>query len=292
MRAVSLVCVLLFLLTSSFRRAVGGDKAKDPAAVIAKQHAHAQATWKKVFSDSAPAYQDSPRFLLYGQLAGKKLSEAAPLLERARTLAVKTLQLEGEAWPGKMAVFFVDDRMQYSSFVRTVQRRRAEPGESASFVIEGTEPYVVSAASSSKVDLGPELSAAEQVAAALMAKKNNKTPEWVTRAFGRATAVRVAAAKEQAAEHRRANAFLTQKKRTLSEVLGGGLEEDEAVVLRASLLEYLAYSGRTAKFLPLVKGFQTDEDMKDATFDAALKSVNLAADSLNTVWQNWVKTLK
>ena len=63
-------------------------------------------------------------------------------------------------------------------------------------------------------------------------------------------------------------------------------------MLRASVVEYLVYSGKTTKFLPIVKGFRPSEEMPEPTLDAALMSANLSLDRLDQVWLAWLKSLK
>ena len=75
--------------------------------------------------------------------------------------------------------------------------------------------------------------------------------------------------------------FLSQKKRTAKDVYGTGLLGEEAVVLRASLIEYLAYSGRTAKFLPFLLGFRPTENVAEPNTDMALNAANLAPAQLS-----------
>ena len=58
------------------------------------------------------------------------------------------------------------------------------------------------------------------------------------------------------------------------------------------MIEYLVYSGKTAKFLPMLKGFRPSEEMPEPTLDAALASVNLNVDLLEKNWQAWLKTVK
>src|SRR5262249_58262770 len=115
-------------------------------AFVADQHQHALATWKRVFLGKDPSHHESGRLLLYGNVPGKSLKEVSVTLERSYVTAVKALEMErDEPWAGKIAVFFVNDRSPYISFVRVVEQRRVEEGETGSFWLDPDAPYVVAA---------------------------------------------------------------------------------------------------------------------------------------------------
>jgi hypothetical protein len=259
--------------------------------VAALQHEKALADWKKLYAKDKPAHLETDRFLLYGADA-KNLPEAGALLDKTYDLAAKTLDMEGvKAWSGKLAVFMVGDRGEFTSLVRILQKRRAEEDEQGAFDVDDEiNPHVVAGPSAG---LSPEQQAAAQVGAALLVRKAGRNvPHWVQVGFGRATALRAGPTKDLAAEHRRV-ASAIKGKRTIKEVLGRSLADlEETALLQASLMEYLAYSGRTAKFMPFVKGFQPDEAGTEPKVEAVLESLMMPADKLNAVWKKWAETAK
>lgn len=263
--------------------------------VAAAQHQRALDTWKKLYDKETPSHLETDRFLIYGTVDQKRFKEISALLDKTYALAAKTLEADGETpWSGKLAVYLLAERGEYNRLVRALEARRAEEDEQGSFNVDGDFPYVLAGPPLSKADLAPEQQAAEQVAAALLSRQPRvKAPHWVQVAFGRATVLKAGPAKDLTLEHRRVYLAVMKNKRSIKEVLGrSSLDADETTVMRASLLEYLAYSGRTAKFLPFIKGFVPGEDGTEGKIEGALDSANLVADKLDAVWQGWVKTFK
>lgn len=264
-------------------------------AVVAGQHERALGNWKRLFTAEVPENHESQHFLLYGALPGKKLKEVDAHLEKIYALAVKTLDMEGdEPWPGKMAIYFASDQRHYNGLVRVVEKRKAEDGESSTFEFGDEETHAILGPSESKLELVGANGAGAQIAAALFAKKTmgTRVPSWMAHGFGRATVYRAAPYLESTAERRRAAGFVTAKKRNLRHVLGGGLNSDEAAVLRASLMDYLLYSGKTARFPDIVKALRPTEEMQEPTFESALTAANLSLDRLDQTWQAWLKSFK
>jgi hypothetical protein len=257
-----------------------------------EQQAKVEAVWKKVFLGKPPTPVETEHLFLYGNIE-KPLKEVGAALEKHLALAEKVLALEGEElWSGKLSVFFLNERKQYASFVRSIEQRRVEEGEVGAYSLDGGWPYVVVTAPQSKIDLSIDNQAGEQLAAALMSKKAGpKAPTWVLSAFGRATVVKSGTAAMQGIEHRRANQFLTKNKRTLKD-LAAGLGDNEATVLRANFLEYLAYSGRIGKFVHLVEGFRPREGVPEPTLESALQAANMKMEQIDSTWQKWVKSLR
>ncbi len=262
-------------------------------AVVEQQRAKAVAVWQRLFPGETPPLVESPHLILLGRLTGKSLKDVGLAVERSCTLAVKALELEREPpWPGKIAVFVFPERGHYTSFLRVMEARRAEEDENGTFHADDERLYAAATTPASKLELPLEAAAAEQIAAAMALRKGGgQVPTWVVAAFGRATALRAGPARDLGVEHRRALAILALRQRTVKDVAAGSFAPEENVVLRASLLEYLAYSGRSSKFLPFLAGFKGPDD-NTSTFDAALKAAGITSDALDKVWQQWLRGLK
>src|SRR5205823_1948428 len=82
-------------------------------------------------------------------------------------------------------------------------------------------------------------------AARMVKKAGGAAPAWLQQGFGRATVLQSLPKNEVAAEHGRAKVLVVNNKRTARDIYTGALGADESAVLRGSLIEYLAYSGKT-----------------------------------------------
>src|SRR5262249_40677189 len=150
-----------------------------------------------------------------------------------------------EPWPGKLTVFLFPERPLLVTFIRGVERRRPEEDDFGSFVVRSDNPHAAAGPGKSKLDPTVEQQAGEQMAAALLAARAGAgLPDWLLAGFGRATWVKTLAPRELIGERKKALAWVTGRKRTAADVYNSTLPAAEAPVLRASLVEYLAYSGR------------------------------------------------
>ena len=95
-----------------------------------------------------------------------------------------------------------------------------------------------------------------------------------------------------AADRRKAYTLIFKQKRTLKDVLGNSLPDEEGRVLRSNLMEYIALSGKLARFPQFCKGFEPSDDVPEPTIMQALEKADYTTDKLDTAWQNWGKTVK
>jgi hypothetical protein len=275
----------------------GGEKAApgiDPK-VVAEQKAAALANWKRAFDKADPPQSETAHFLLLGAVEGRTLKQVGATLEKAHALARKALDLtKDEPWPGKLTVYFGTDRRTFAALVRNVEKRRPDPDERGSFLTRSDAPSVIASPGKEAHELNVEGEAAAQMAAALLrAKAGEMAPAWLTEGFGRATALRAGPPEALAQEHRRAQAVAGRRK--ARDAWGDSLNAEEAPVLRASVVEYLAYSGRIPPrvFLPFVTGFRPREEGQAApNTDGVLSALNISAARLNDTWQKWLRTAR
>jgi hypothetical protein len=176
-----------------------------------------------------------------------------------------------------------------------VERRRLDPNETSGHTVEGDAPRVFAGPPRQKQAANLELHAAEAVAAALLQRKAGPkviVPEWLLSGFGRATTWRLAPRDPGAtAARREALLLVLNKKRTAQQVWGGELEFDEAVVLRPSLADLLAYGPGMTRFPQFIAGFRPEEEEQRST-EQALQSAGIKLENLETVWPEFVRTLR
>ncbi len=277
----------------------GGARADDAAEKLAEQKKAALANWD-LLEIGQPVSHETAHLLLYAPLTyEKRLKEWGPMLEKHFIQAEKALQIEPkeELWAGKLTVYLFAEREQFTAFVRRVEKRRLVADEVGSYYVERDAAHVATSPPRSKLDPSVEGQAAEQIAAVLLQKKAGDKvplPEWLLAGFGRATVWKVME-KDKAvqAERRLAFSLATIKpKRTAQEVWGGTLDADEAVPLRASLAEFLAYGPGKARFVLLVNGFKPEENQKRRTTEQALATAKVTPATIEKRWKEWLVTGK
>src|SRR5205823_8220967 len=130
------------------------------------------------------------------------------------------------------------------------QRRNADEDEAGSYELSAAKPHVVVCPSKSPGELGLDGTACTQVGAWLVSSKaKTRLPEWLAEGFGRATALYALGTKYLSADRRRAALFVEKNNRSLDDITKNNLKPEEIPALRASVADYLAYSGLTSKFL-------------------------------------------
>jgi hypothetical protein len=265
--------------------------ADDAADRLAAQKKTAQENWDGL-EIGAPAHLETAHLLVFAHKSyEKKLKEIGAGLEKYYDQARKPLGYEkADPWPGKLAVYLLPDRGDFARFARRVTKQRVEAEDAGCHSVEGDCPHAAGGPPRAKTDPPVEGQAGEQVAAALLAQKAGAKvplPGWLVSGFGRATTYRVRPTDKAIREERLRATALVRRGRKAAEIWGGTLAAEEAVVLEASLTDFLAYGPGQSKFAALVEAFKPAENQEKKTIGEALDGIKLSVESLNTSWREW-----
>jgi hypothetical protein len=271
-------------------------KLKPDPAQVQVQKEKGEKHYKEIFEVEEALFYESSHFLLYGKANRALINVAGDFEEAYAKYACKVLELEPNPgpWPGKLTVFLIHDAKRYPQAIRILQRRKADEDEIGCYEMDGPTPHVVACPSKTVGEQSMEATACTQMGAWLVSSKaRTRVPDWLAEGFGRATMLHAWGANVLAADRRKAAAFLKKNERPISDLISGtNLSGQELPVLRASLGDYLAYSNRTDKFLPIVSGFLTNGKNQPGSFDVGLQKANLKQDDLQKNWHNFAKTFK
>jgi hypothetical protein len=273
----------------------GRASAQEAEQKLAAQRKAASDNWALLEAGEAASHETEHLLLMAPKSMERRLKEIGTSLEKSHALAGKAAQIKPKEglWPGKLTVYLIPERQHFTAFVRRVETRRLNDDESGTYAVLSDLPHVSASAPRTRSDLGLELQAAAQIAAALMQKKAGAKvplPEWLVAGFGRATVWRAVPADKLVVNDRRlARAAVVGKKRMPVEVWGEStLEGEEAGVVRASLAEFLAYGPGASKFAALLEGFKPGENMDSRTMEQALESAKLDPKAIEARWGPWV----
>jgi hypothetical protein len=265
----------------------------DDAEVVARQKQTALANWKLVYEDdSQPVLEETAHFLIYGSgsLTPKQFKDAAAALETRYKLARASLKVGAKEtlWPGKLTVYLIVERRLFSTFMRTIAKQRPSTDDSGVFSLRGAESFIAACPPQTKYDPSLENQAGEQLAAAILSQRGGGAlPDWLIAGFGRATSWR--AAPSVHFNDRNAAKRLV-KVNSLNDVWDGKLNAEEAPVLRASLVEFLAYGPGAETFPKFIEAFKPAPNGQPKTVAEALKAVRYEPERLNQRWHAWVAT--
>jgi len=292
MRTPITVMLALALLLVAWPEA----RADEVADMIAAQKKTAEENWEGLAIGPAAHVETAHLFLSAPKSYDKRLKEIGATLEKYVEQARKPLGYEKDVpWNGKLAVYLIPEREDFTKFVRRVEKRRIEAEDAGSHWVEGEAPHVAAGPPRAKTDPPVEGQAGEQVAAALLVLKAGvkvPLPGWLLSGFGRATGYRIRPGDRAVADERRKAAVLVKKGRKASEIWGTTLEADDAPLLEASLADFLAYGPGQAKFAAFVEAFKPEENQEKKTTEQALEGISLPADRLNTRWREWAANPK
>jgi hypothetical protein len=267
----------------------------DPAKVQAQKE-RGEKLYKEIFeTEEAPFYETS-HFLIFGK-SGRTLVSLGGDLEKAygTEWACRALDLPPNPgpWPGKLTIFLIHDAKRYPQAIRILQRRRVDDDEIGMYEMDGSAPFVAACPGKNAGEQSMESTACTQMGAWLVSYKGRtRLPDWLAQGFGRATMLHVWGATTLAADRRKAAAFVTKNNRALGDVTSDNLNAEEMPVLRASVVDYLAYSGRTSKFLPILSGFASDGKNDPGSFNVGLQKAGISEEDLNKNWLKFVKGTK
>jgi hypothetical protein len=274
---------------------VDPEKLKPDPATVKAQIQSLSEYHKEVFEVEKVPLIEKPHFLVVGAIPSASSGGIGDELEVAYAKACKSLKIDKDPgpWPGKLSILLVPDARKYAQMIRVSQRRRADEEETSSHSIDSTVPQVVVCPSKGPGELNVGATCCVQMGALLIDyKAKGRTPGWLSEGFGRATALQVIGSTALAVERRKAAIYITTNKRTANDVFTSNLKAEELLTLRGSLVEYLAYSGRTEKFLPLIDGFADDGKGNPGNLTSALKNANTTTDELTKNWTNYAKAFK
>ncbi len=278
--------LMLFGVVVGVALAAGASGAEPE--VVQKQKETAVANWKQLFGEEPSATEETAHFLIYApsSMTGRQLQDLGAALEKQAATARSALKLgaKDELWPGKLTVYLLADRRSFASFMRTIAKKR--PTDEAGVFGLNDPPFVAASPPQQKYQPSLEGQAAEQVAAAMLAKKAGGTvPEWVSAGFGRATSWR---ANPGGHYQDRLQVRKLSKGHSAADVWSDKVSAADAPYLRASLVEYLAYGPGASHFLQFLEGFKPGDKRRMPTTMDAFKAVRADyATIVSRAWPAW-----
>jgi hypothetical protein len=273
---------------------LGTANAADEAKSVDARKKQAEANWATVSDVPATQYESKHFLILAPEAMAKRLKSVGELLEKHHDKAKEVLKFEikddsGEVLPGKVIVYLLGERDQFKAFVRRIEGRRLQPDETSSMQAADDKLHIVVAPPAQRGGTPVEAQAGEQAASLLLARRaglRTPLPDWLVSGFGRATYYR-AAPRDKAVVAERALAAKLSRKHGAEEIWDGKLAADEAAVLQASLVDFLAYGPGTRAFPKFVAGFAPEENRERKTTGQAFESAGLKPDRVASSWKTW-----
>lgn len=266
---------------------VAGAVADDDA--LAKQKKSLRANMKAAEIPET-SLVESPHLLVCGTLPADKLRSLSAKLERQIEIATKALRFDkGEtAWPGKLAVYVFEDRAQFRSFVRQVEKRSPDEAEQGSQSLRGDVPHVAVGPGKDKSGNPVETQGGLEVAAAILAGRAKAVPlpEWVVVGFGRATAAH--AAGQSAGLRKKAAKDLIRARLRPRDAWNEEVPREQRMTLAQCVMDFLAYGGGAAKPIEFLGGFRGDDEKPNKTGDDALAAANMTVEQFEAAFLRWL----
>jgi hypothetical protein len=273
----------------------GGPAGRAEDDAVAKQKAVAQENAQTLGQLKPLALFEQGDLLVVGDLPEGQLQRLAQGLQKQYVVAARSLGFGGAAkpWPGKLAVYVLSDKGTYASFVRSVEKRSPESGESATTDVRRPEPHVA-VGPPGRGESSVEQQAGRQVAAALLTKRampNAVLPEWLREGFGRATAYRSTFGPSQlpARSANREWSAKVPRRASVVVVWDESLAAELRPIFGANLADLLAYGPFMDRFPAFVQAFRpmSDEKPNPTTIKEALEAAKIDLIALEKAWSRW-----
>lgn len=274
-------CLTVALVTSLTIQ-VARSQEKDE--VLPKQKAAAEANWKKMEFKNAPPMVETAHFLIYSMQPEVKTKALGAILDKIYATALKPLKYEKDdrPWPGKLAVYILQDRGEFVDFMRrAVKQSLSENDVGFSEVRGDLATLVIGAPKSGKVD--SEDQAKVELSTFMLRRKMTAgtPPEWVAVGFARSTLHRA----------------LTKSKVTARAPAGVPLaylwteNADPRVMSNYAtyVIDYLAYGPMADAFANFVTALRPGEDDNPPNMKTVLESIKLDETSLEIYARRWLK---
>ena len=280
---------VLPVIALSLAGLAGADETSD------KQRKAAVANLAKAEVVGAKA-TETDALIVLTPLPEDRAKAVAGLLQKTYTTAHKGLRFDPKEtpWPGKLAVYHLPGRADFTGFMRGVAGAKPEAGWHVS--VRGDAPYVAAnadlPAKASDADIAAELG--QPVGAALFVARagpSAKVPDWVRAGYGKAAALR--------AEGANGKRFMAYKTAARAATAGGSParladawsgDRPDADVVAASVMDCLAFGPPAANFTKFLDGLKPDENGNVPDIETALGAVaGGKAEAFEAGWRRWVR---
>ena len=248
-----------------------------------------------------PTSVETADLLVYTSWPEPKAKVLAATVQKTYDLAYKTLKFEPKdpVWPGKLTVFFVPDRKEYNAFIRLVEQRKPEAGDTTSVQVRSKEPYILVGLESdskfSDADMAGEVGTA--VAEALLNTKSGATagaamlPTWITTGFAKLMVLKMDGNSAKVGAYRtKVKALFAKGKAATakSSDAWGEAKTKETETIAISVVDFLLFGPDPTKFTKVISGFKPSDERPTPTLEQALEVADYKPDTLDVAWKAWV----
>lgn len=261
---------------------------QEAAAPVASK---ARDLWKAVSNKPLSVASSEHLAIVTTKAMEKKGAEILVTAEKYRQAAARAAGYASEApWSSPLVVLVLPGKEEFGSYVRRIQKRSLEAGETSSWSPEEGKVHAALYLSGGKNMPPPDAQVGELVAACVAARRigeKNPAPEWIAGGFGRATSHKLSLPTHRqflVSSKRKAN----QACRTLSTAPwaeSGGGEDGEAA--RESLMYLIAYGTYAEKFPAFLNSFTPGENQEKVEVEAAMTKAGIPPAMAWPAWKSW-----
>ncbi len=204
-------------------------------------------------------------------------------------------------WPGKLTVFLLKDREDFSKFFRKVLQERPDVRETVRVNLKGNEPYLLVLLPEGPMvrDADVQAEFGSAVAEALLKQKaegksaNAALPDWLRVGFGNAIVNKLdgQAGRAGAMRLKLRSVFVKSLKNPMPPKVWdvwGDSRPMEFEALATSVTEYFVFGPEWERFPKMLQSYRTSDDNQNPTTAKALELLDLKPDALDTAWRAWV----
>lgn len=241
----------------------------------------AERNWRLSNPDVSPDQVSTKNFLLLGNVGEDRLQEIGDTAEKAlpKVAAIFKASTDKPLIKGRLTIFAVNRRFEYSEFGRMVEKRETPANQRGHWRYTITDAYACIYPPQLEDDLGLEPLLAEQIAGAYV-ETYGEVPEWFAQGTAWEVAARMAARDRRVVDRDNAITGAASKMSKGDDFLTGKLPPDDAAVLNYGFVKFLMGRNNAARYQQLLNALQGGAQFERA-FQAIYKGT---PNQLATAW--------
>lgn len=285
MKPLALCSLLLGLLAGISTVPAMGQEKLPPVADRAKE------IWTTVSKTPFAVVANDHLAIVTPKAQEKKAAEYLTTAEKYRQTAARAAGYASDApWPAPLVVLVLPGKDEFGSYVRRVQKRMLESGETTSWSIDDSQLHAGLFLRGGKNMAPSDAQVGELVASCVAARRigeKNPSPDWIADGFGRATSHKLSLPTHRqflVSDKRRAN---TACRNISSAPWAESAAGDDGAAARDSLMYLIAYGTYAEKFPTFLNSFRPDENQEKVEVEAAMTKAGIIPNTTWTTWKSW-----
>jgi hypothetical protein len=248
---------------------------------------------------------ETPEMIIFTTAPETRAKAIAATAQKTYDYTYKYLKFgdDDKLWPGKLTIYYLPERKDFTSFMRIIEQRKPDAKETLIAKVTGNEPYILlSQEAGIKITdaevgntLGEAIAKGMLDYKALVKPAVGGLPQWLSSGFARAMLLRADGNATKLTAHRaKVKTYFTKAKLPTFKAsdMWANTSMKDWDTLSTSLVEHLMATWDADKFKKFIRGLAPSDPNALPTIETILTIMDLTPDSLDANWKAWVAKQK